>query len=161
MPVSQRQKIYWDSCVWLSYINAIADRLPILDGLLADSASEHGNIEIYASSLSQVEVAFAAAEQLKQALDSAVEEKIDQLWADRDTVKLIEYHDGIGREARRLMRLAITRSWQLKPYDAIHLATAKAMQVAEFHTYDKDLSKFADDVGVPITQPHTMMPRML
>ena len=162
MPTKERQKIYWESCCWLSYINGIEERYPILDALLADSTSNNGIITIYTSSLSQVEVAFGQIEQDNHALDPNIEEAIDQLWANRDTVKLIDYYEGIGKEARLLMRASISRGFKLRPFDAIHLATAKSMRtIEEFHTYDEKLFKYSDDVGFLITQPHTLKPKLL
>ena len=158
---SQRQRIYWDADVWLSYINGEADRLPMLDALLADSSSPKGNIEIYTSQISEVEVAFAKSEQDNKVLDPDVEKQIDELWADRDALKTIEYHHTIGIQARAIIRLAIEKGWQLKPMDAIHLATAKQCQATEFHTYDKRLLKYSNDIGFPIVEPHVIAPRMI
>lgn len=158
---SQRQGIYWDADAWLSYINGEADRLPTLDALLADSSSPKGNIEIYTSEVSEVEVAFAKSEQDNKVLDPDVEKQIDELWADRDTLKTIEYHHTIGIQARAIIRLAIEKGWQLKPMDAIHLATAKQCQATEFHTYDKRLLKYSNDIGFPIVEPHVIAPRMI
>lgn len=155
-----RQQIYWDSPVWLSYINGEADRLPILDAILAEAASANGSVEIYTSVISQVEVAFAKSEEYGKALDPEIEGQIDQLWADRDAVKLVEFYDDIGKDARQLMRNAITRGWKLKPMDAIHLATAKKRGVVEIHTYDEPLFKYADVLGIPIRLPHSMQSRM-
>ena len=58
------------------------------------------------------------------------------------SVTLVDFHIGIGRQARDLMRGAITNNWSLKPYDANHLATAQWLSkmgigVTEFHTYEK------------------------
>jgi len=100
-------------------------------------------------------------EQDSQVLDYQIEEQIDELWADRDAVKLVEYYDGIGKEARQIMRYAITHNWKLKPLDAIHLATAKVMEVSEFHTYDEKLDKFSEELGFTIKRPHTSHPRLL
>ena len=158
---SQRQRIYWDADAWLSYINGDADRLPVLDALLADSSSPKGNIEIYTSELSEVEVAFAKSEQDHKALDANIENQIDELWADRDTLKVVEYHHIIGIEARAIIRLGIEKGWQLKPLDAIHLATARRFQITEFHTYDKRLLKYSNDIGFPIVEPHIIAPRMI
>jgi predicted nucleic acid-binding protein len=138
--------IYWDSCNFLSYINEMPDRVSILDALLASSASDTGTINLLTSELSKVEVAFGATEQLQRALVPEIEEKIDNLWADPSAVAVVEYHDGIGREARSLIRAAITRGWRLKPNDAIHLATAAwlsrvGISIDEFHTYDHSLHK--------------------
>ncbi|MBI4289627.1 MAG: PIN domain-containing protein [Chloroflexi bacterium] len=158
---NQRQRLYWDANVWLSYINAIPDRLPVLDASLADSASSNGSIELCTSALSQVEVAYGRLEQDKFALDPGVEGKIDKLWADRNAVKVVEYHDGIGAEARQLIRMAIPKGWSLKPLDAIHLATAKWFKAAEFQTYDTRLLKFSNELGLPILQPHAQQGRLL
>lgn len=156
--------IYWDANPFLSYINEHPDRMPTLDILLDGSAD--GNNTICTSAISQVEVAFAASEQQQRALDPQEEQKIDSLWSDPEAVALVEYHGGIGRQARTLMRDAIARGWSLKPLDAVHLATAMwlaqvGFQVDEFHTYDGALEKYAVIVGFTICEPHTAQPRML
>ncbi len=161
MQPSSRNKIYWDACVWLSYINGISGRLPILDALLAESASDKGDITIVTSAISQVEVAFGMTEQSNKALDANTENEIDQLWADRDTIIILEYHEIIGIGARDLIRQGISRGWKLKPIDAIHLATAKSVRANEFNTYDKDLVKYSDFLGFPVCEPHTSTPRLL
>ena len=95
-----RIRLYWDADVWLSYINGIAGPLPILDALLAESGSSNGSIRIYTSELSKVEVAYAQQEQDRRTLDPDVEERIDRLWADRNTIQIVEYFDAISKEAR-------------------------------------------------------------
>ena len=156
--------IYWDSCVFLSYVNGLPDRLPTLDVLLDESAK--GAIKLFTSTLTHVEVAFSASEQQQEVLDPQVEQQIDSLWADPEVVVSVDYHDGIGRVARSLMRSAVEAAWSLRPLDAIHLATAQwlcdmGQQVNEFHTYDGKLRKYAPMVGFPVLEPRTMQPRML
>lgn len=156
---------YWDANPFLSYVNGIPERLPVLDALLDDSASGNGS-KIYTSAISQVEVAFAASEQKRRVLDPTEEQKIDSLWSSPGPVVLVEYHDDIGRQARDLMRQAISRGWSLKPLDAIHLATAQwlasaGFAVDEFHTYDGPLEKYAALVGFRICEPYTTEPRMI
>ena len=131
--------LYWDANAFLSYINGDAGRLPTLDGLLQRAAA--GDAVIYTSALSLVEVAFGAAEQQQRALDPQTEQRIDQLWNDPKAVTVVEFHPGIGRAARDLVRNAITQGRSLKPLDAVHLATAQWLHqtgrsIAEFHTYD-------------------------
>lgn len=72
-------RIYWDANVLLSYLNAIPDRLAVIDELLRRSRANE--IELVTSSLSLVEVAFVRAEKDAQQLDAHVEELIDRLWA--------------------------------------------------------------------------------
>ena len=158
---SSRRRIYWDADVWLSYINGEGSRLPTLDAILADSASPKGEIELCTSEMSEVEVAFAKTEQDKKALDNDVEKQIDAMWGDSAALKVVEYHHTIGIEARKMIRLGMEKGWQLKPMDAIHLATAKFLGVSEFHTYDRRLLKYSGDVGFSIVEPRTSQPRMI
>ena len=156
--------VYWDANPFLSYVNEYPGRMPTLDALL-DSASS-GGIKIYTSALSQVEVAFAASEQKQRVLEPREEQNIDAFWSAPDVIEVVEYHDGIGRQARALIREAIPKGWSLKPIDAIHLATAQWLVLAgfgvdEFHTYDRSLDKYAALVGFKVCEPYTPNPRMI
>lgn len=75
-------------------------------------------------------------------------------------MKLAEFHEVIGRDARTLMRRAIASGNSLKPLDAIHLATAARLKVVEFHTYDQRLFKYTGIVGFSITEPAVVQPRL-
>lgn len=161
-----RQIIYWDANAFLSYVNELPDRMPILDALLESSADNSGSIKLYTSMLSEVEVAFAASEQQQQVLDPQIERHLDDLWNDPNAVVSVEYHATIGRLAKELMRNAITRGWSLKPIDAVHLATAQwlsnsGLVVDEFHTYDEGLVKYQALVNFKICKPYTEQPRMI
>lgn len=156
--------LYWDANNFLSYINEIPERLPTLDALLDRAAA--GDAAIFTSAISYAEVAFGAVEQRQRALDPQTEQRIDQLWNDSKAVTVVEYHIDIGREARSLMRNAITLGQSLKPMDAIHLATAlwlrqAEISVAEFHTYDHRLNGYATTVGFAICEPHTLQPNLV
>ena len=154
-----RKAIYWDANCWLSYINAVQDRLPVLEALL-DASSEGDGIRLYTSTLSRVEVAFAATEQSKKALDPETERRIEGLWSDPDVVVLVEFHDGIADSAKDLIRCAIPQGLSLKPLDAIHLATAQwlaelGQPVDEFHTYDSQLLRWSQYLSFKIIPPYT------
>ncbi len=151
-----RRRVYWDADAFLSYINRYSDRIADLDALLAEAAKPTGQIEIVTSAISIVEVAFGIQEQTKRALDATTEAKIDALWADATVVKLAEFHEATAREARTLMRNAIPEGWKLKPADAIHLATARGLQVAEFHTYEPGLDKYTKFVSFRICRPYVV-----
>ena len=158
--------VYWDACVFLSYINGMVDRMPILDAILENSANDDGGIKIYATALARVEVAFGAAEKEGKALDPEVERQIDDLWADPEAIVTVDYHDGIGAMARQLIRQSLTKGWSLKPVDAIHLATARWLEEVtgrevEFHTYSKDLPRFAALTGYRICQPYVAQQRLI
>ena len=151
---SHRRRIYWDSNCWLYLISADPGKLPILNSLLSDSKNELGDIDLVTSVISKVEVAFAQSEYQGGQPDRTVEDAIDALWADT-AVTLIELHDQITLEARGLVRSGLHQAWSLKPMDAIHLATAKWLDVDEFHTYDKRLitEGLSTQLGFPIGNP--------
>jgi predicted nucleic acid-binding protein len=147
------ERYYWDACVFLSYINGVPDRVAIIDDLL--SRSRLGEFEIVTSTLSIVEVAFAATEKATRALDPAIEKRIENMWADRRAIKLADVHQLLEREARRLIRISIPNNWGLKPADAIHLATANNLKVTEIYTYDPGWKKYEAELKVPICEPRS------
>ena len=161
-----RRNIYWDSCVFLSYINGMNQRIPVLEALLQSSCTDNGDVKIYTSILSQVEVAYATSERSRGSLDQSVEDSLDALWADVETVIPVEFHEVIAIGARGLIRRALTHGWSLKPQDAVHLATAawlseNGIVIDEFHTYDRALLKYAAMVGFKIMEPYTPQPNLL
>jgi predicted nucleic acid-binding protein len=153
------KRIYWDSCVFLHYIEGVDIWMPIIESLL-EEAIETNELVIVTSSISISEVAFAKAEKDGKALDPTVESEIDALWDDRSAVKLVEYNEIIARGARALLRQALATGRRLKPMDAIHLATAQNRSVAEFHTTDSVLKRDWQDLGFPVQDPSTKQPKL-
>lgn len=154
MPGKPR-RIYWDSNVPLSYLNGVAERVPIIEELFSQARAKE--IELLTSVISRVEVAFVQSEEQAGALDEEAEAAIDALWAPGSPIKAVEFYDLIGTKARSLVRQGISPdSGKLKPMDAIHLATAQQMAVAEFHTYCKKLHKWDGKLGFSVTDPQTV-----
>lgn len=151
-------RLYWDACVLLSYINETPARLPVIEQVLEEARQR--KVGILTSTLTVVEVAWAAEEQEQKALDDATLARIDGLWKPGSIVTLVEFYFAVAREARSLMRAALTRGWSLRPADAVHLATAKEHHVERFHTYDEGLEKYADLTGFEITEPDALQPQL-
>ena len=130
--------IYWDSCCFLSLIEADPTRVPVLNAVAEEA--ERGSIRLYTSVLSIVEVAFAAAERDRRALDPQIAEVIDRLWHPSSPFQLVEIFPALVVRAKDLMRGAIPSGGAIpKPADAIHLATAERVGASELHTYDHKL----------------------
>jgi predicted nucleic acid-binding protein len=157
-PTTPVPRSYWDACVFLSYINGDADRLPEIENLL--EAARQGAIEIVTSMVSIVEVARGAQEQVGKLDDDAMA-KIETLWEPPSPIKLVEFHRLIAAEARHLIRNGIIRGWSLKPMDAIHLATAANIGADELVTFDTALEKYAELISVPIVRPLSGSPRII
>lgn len=149
--------IYWDSCVFLSYIDGDLDRLRHLDAILYEVSNSNGS-KIITSAFSKVEVAFSSRDG-QAYLDGEIERQIDLLWND-PSIEVVEFHDYIALEARSLMRRAVLDGYTLKPADATHLASAKYIQASVLHTYDKKLYKFSNYIGCEICEPIAQQPRM-
>jgi predicted nucleic acid-binding protein len=145
-------RIYWDACVFLSFINGDPDRAEVIQQLM-DGASK-GKFQLLTSTVSQVEVAFGKAEQDSKAPDATVLAAIDAFWGSESPVNLIEFHRLIAQDARELVRLArFDRDERLTPLDAIHLASAQRLQAADFHTYDGRLLRLNGTLAFPIREP--------
>ena len=158
MPDDPRM-IYWDSCLFLHYIEGTPEWMPILDSLIDEASKAGSTLVIVTSTLSIVEVAYAKAEKSRRVLDPAVVAGMDALWADRSAVQLVEFDQVIARDARDLMRRSIEIARKLTPADAIHLATARVMQVSECQTTDEAMKRW-NDLGFPVKDPWTPSPRL-
>jgi predicted nucleic acid-binding protein len=97
------------------------------------------------------------AKPLAEAQDRNIEALLRQRW-----VQPVVVDERIGTAARRLMR---QHPECKKPSDAIHLATALALNVDEMHTYDKsDLIRLdrkvlrADGIPLKICTPYVPAP---
>lgn len=154
-------RIYWDANVFLHYIEGTPASLPTLDAIL-HAASTTGRPTIYTSTVSIAEVAYHAEEKARLALDPAVQEALDALWADRSAIQLVETTRLDTMAARDLQRWSIAQGWGgLKPMDAIHLATARRMGVTEFHTYEETkLDKYGPEIGCTVVRPYTTQPML-
>lgn len=162
MPPESVPRVYWDACVFQSYIEAIPDRLPILDALLMSAAERRRRIELVTSTVSITEVAYVTIERQRGRPDPAIEQALDELWAQRDLIWRIEYHELIAREARRLIREGLKSGRSIRSHDAIHLASALSLDVVEFHTYDAKLLNLSGQglVPFPIVEPHVWQPAL-
>ncbi|HEV7482138.1 MAG TPA: type II toxin-antitoxin system VapC family toxin [Solirubrobacterales bacterium] len=150
----EARRIYWDSCVPLSYLNDDPERVPTIEELFKQARAEE--IELLTSSVSRVEVAFVQSEKASGVLDAEAEKAIEAFWSPGSPIKTVEFYDLIGDSAKALIRKGIEQGWgNLKPMDAIHLATAQRLAVSEMHSYDERIKKWSGHLGFPITDAGT------
>lgn len=154
--------LYWDSNVFLSYLNRDAQRLPAIDALLAEVLKSNEAKKIATSVLTITEVAFVRMESDKGAIDPAIEAKIDAFWRNSAIVEIVEFHEVTARCARTLMRKCIANNLRvLDPPDAIHLATALLIGAQELHTYnEKHFLPYQSIVSIKICQPYCQSPTL-
>jgi predicted nucleic acid-binding protein len=157
---SRPQLLYWDSCVFLSYIDAEVGRVDVIDTIFAEVQKSAGTRKIVTSTVSITEIAYGSQEKTKRTLDPTTLAKIEALWNDASVLAFIEFHDGIARIARDLMRDAMANGNKLTPLDAVHLASAQWLDAYEMHTYDGGLNKFSGAIGRTICPPYALQPRL-
>lgn len=151
--------LYWDANIFLSYINNEPEKVPILEAIL-DQVSQNNKDKIVTSSLSKVEVAWAATEKNNRSLDTEQEDMIDSLWNDSSVVEIVDFNDEITHIARSLLRRAMARGWRLRTNDAIHLATAEWVGAFEMNTYDDRLFKYSELIGLSVKIPIADQPKL-
>ena len=126
------KRYYWDACAWIALINEEPGRYDNCQWII-DEASR-GNIQIFTSSLSLVEVLKTKCsgeyKEIEEQREKAFEDFLEQ-----DFVYEVFLDNEIGKLARSLIRKYDKLK---KPNDGIHLATAVHYDVDELHTYDWD-----------------------
>jgi predicted nucleic acid-binding protein len=150
--------VYWDANVLCSYVQDLPCRAETVEDLL--DRARAGVFAPVTSVLSIAEVAFALDEYEEQELSEQAEEMIEELWRPGSPITLVEFYEAIAHNARYLVRQGRVTDRALKPMDAIHLATALRLQVADFHTYDEKLHRWSGVLGFPVQVPITQTPRL-
>ena len=151
--------LYWDTDVFLSYLNDNPDRIPTLQAIL-DNVSKDKQHLIVTSTITKVEVAWVAHEKLNRVLSTDEENRIDALWDDSSVIEFVEFHDDIAIFARDIMRTGMIKGWKLRANDAIHLASAQSVQCYEVNTYDDKWKKYEELIGITIKEPSVIQPTL-
>jgi predicted nucleic acid-binding protein len=151
MPGREPKRSYWDSSVFLAWINGEEERTDVVDALL--QSARKGEITVVTSVLTITEVAYATAESQYGTPSAGVLHRIDALWDPPSPVTLAEFHRLIAVDARNMMRQALPGGRRLKPPDAIHMSTAVRSRCEEILTYDPKWAAYAGELGVKIAEP--------
>lgn len=127
----------WDSCVVLGYLSGQREIKSDCDLIVAQA--ERGELEIVVSTIAQAEVAYLSGLQADEA-----EARIVEFFSQRYIVTAA-FDISLTKTVRRLIR----EYKGLKPFDAIHVATALQWQIPIMETTDADLLKMNINEGIP------------
>jgi predicted nucleic acid-binding protein len=122
-----KEKHYLDSCVFLGFLNREPDKFIDCKNLIR--AAEEGLIDAYTSDFTGAELVKIKDPNLS---DEETEEIIQSVF-NWSWLNLIAFEREVAYISRHL-----SRRYKLKPFDALHLATAIRHGVDYFNTTDKD-----------------------
>ena len=144
-------RVYWDACAWIAYINQekaietengkIENRFAMCSEVL--KLAQDGKLEIATS-------AFTLAEVCKK--PEVRDSPIDNLpsFFDKSYILTVPLDMAIGRRAQNMQTSGLIN---LKPPDAVHLASSQLAEVSEFHTFDEKVLKLNGWLTVADGQP--------
>lgn len=146
-------RVYWDSCVVLSFLEATPERIGDIDEIVREQ--QEGKLEIVTSVISRAEIIYVAG------LDEGDSIKaIDELWTPESPITPVEVFDQITSEAQDLVRHQRRERWaKLTPLDAIHVASA-ARYADKMQTYDERLHRYSSVAGIQIGLPAAVQPQL-
>lgn len=138
--MADKSKVYWDSCAWLGLLNKESDKLSELEYVWTQA--QKGEVEIWTSTISQVEVCKLASECDQIAIKGSAHKKsimtednlleIENIF-NQPFVKRVPLDVEISSRARRLFREVLGLN---KVPDAVHLISAIKWDIPTIHTYD-------------------------
>jgi predicted nucleic acid-binding protein len=139
-------KRYWDSDVFLGYFNEEPDKYSACEGVL--EAANDGKILIVISALTLAEVLYAK-KQPKLPIDKRAE--IESFFKS-PFISVQNVTRKIAEKARDIV-------WDnnIRPKDAIHVATALTYKIPVLNSFDQQLLKYNKALGNPrlrIEKPH-------
>lgn len=148
--MSVKQTYYWDSSVFVAFLNEEEKRADIVESLLEEGRS--GNIQIVTSSFTLVEVVKLRGHKPLSPKD----EKMLREFFEYSFIKLVDATRKVCEDARML----IWKHAHLKPKDSVHLASAlefsKRLHLDALFSYDADFTKLNNVVtnAFEITTPY-------
>ena len=110
---SDRPRLYWDSCCFISYLNGDRTRSE-LRTLMAD-AQASGVLIVTSAIFGRGSGVRCAGGAGPPALDPDVERRIEDMWRWRQAIRLVEVQAGLAARARALLRHALTNGWRTEP----------------------------------------------
>lgn len=144
-----RQIVYWDSVAFLGLLNGESDKVPVCEDVW--KVAERGLITIVTSTLTVAEVIYAKG---VPRLDPAKRPLVNNFFRAGHIVQ-----KPLTRIIAELARDVVWDS-NVKPKDAIHIATSAYFKINEFHTFDEGLlnAKTISVNGFIITiqKPHAL-----
>ncbi len=147
-----RERRYWDSDCFLGWLQAEPDKQEACRGVLDEAKG--GSILIITSALTIAEV---LALRGRPKIDASCRHAVEQFFR--------QSYISVQNVTRRIAEAAREAVWDhgIAPKDAIHVATALALEVSSLNTFDVDLMKRSGRVGVPaltICRPFVNAPKL-
>ena len=152
MTMARIPRIYWDACTWIAYINQ-EKSIRMQDGQLENRFAMCSTIlnQAIHKKLEIVTSAFTLAEVCKK--PEIRDSRLESLSAffDKSYILIVPVDMAIGRQAQIMQSSGLVN---LKPADAIHLASSQRASVVEMHTFDEKIltldGKIADANANPM-----------
>jgi len=145
MPKPKLVRIYWDACAWIAYI-AQEKNITLGDGRFENRYAMCYQVlkDAQARKYEIVTSAFTLAEVCKE--HGIRDSPADNLpnFFDSSYILVVPLDKSIGARAQNLQTSGLVN---LKPPDAIHLASAQRAGVLEMHTFDKKILNFDGKIG--------------
>jgi predicted nucleic acid-binding protein len=152
--------IYFDACCFLAYFSNEVDRAECIDTLFEESIQD--KINIVTSVITLTEVAAIKKEFKTKKLEDGFTQKLDKVFYNRKLLDLVECSPFTAMRARKIIRESIPLALpNIKPADAIHIASALEVRADMLFTYDGKLHKHSKHFGIPIRDPYTQQVRLI
>lgn len=135
--MSKKRARYWDSNIWLGILNGEADKIVECSSLL--ERARDGEFVIVSSAITLAEVIRLRETPVK--LDREKDQVIREFFK-RDYIVVRSVDRQTAELARELVwkyRDVVDKKNEVRPWDAIHMATAIRLGIPLLNTYDPDL----------------------
>lgn len=144
-------RVYWDACAWIAYINQ-EKAIKTPDGKLENRFAMCEEV-LRLAQRKKLEIATSAFTLAEVCKNSEVKDSpLDNLpsFFEKSYILIVPVDMAVGRRAQNMQTSGLVN---LKPPDAIHLASAQRANVAELHTFDRKILDLDSKITVAEGQP--------
>lgn len=137
--------VYWDSCCFISHLEG-EERAEQLIGII--QRAQRNELKIVTSAISLTEVLG------KRNIAPEDRTAIKEGMSSKNGILFVDLTEHLAKAARDFIW---EREYHSHSKDAVHLVTAlyynQLNSLDEIHTFDDDLLRFGDSLGIPIVKP--------
>lgn len=143
-------RVYWDACAWIAYIQ---QEMPGPKSTVTDPRFTMCRQTLVRATAGELEIATSAATLAEVCKPGKTGSPVANLSAffNHPYILIVDVDKRVGSRAQTLQLAGVGP--QIKPFDALHVASAQIANVDFFHTFDDKLLKLSETLNCDDGRP--------
>jgi predicted nucleic acid-binding protein len=150
--MAKTHRIYWDACAWIAYIQK---EMPGRGSSVTEKRYDMCRQTLVRATAGEFEIVTSSATLAEVCKAGKPGSPVQNLSAffNHPYILLVDVDKRVGGRAQQLQLVGFGAGTVIKPFDAIHIASAQIANVDFFHTFDDKLLKNSESLNCDDGRP--------